>query len=99
MVEILIIIVSVVLLVSIGPLIQWWKYKYRKKKRIVPVYVFSKELLDGNLESLKCESFGDSKVNGSDLNIRGSVRLSHNRILTERDFEERKVKASSIELP
>ena len=98
MVEIPFLIVSIVIIVSIGPLIQWWKYKFRKKKRAVPVYVFSKELMDGDLESLKCENIG-GVVSMLELNTRGSVRLAHNRILTERDIEDRKDKAYSVKLP
>ena len=100
MIEIPLILIAILALVSIGPLIQWWKYKYLKKRKIVsvPIYSFSQELMDGSLESLKCERI-NNRVKASALKTRGSVRLSHNRILTERDIEEKKAEAYSVELP
>lgn len=108
MFDVLLLVVFIVVTVSYVPILSWTKNRkaFAKKRSENIDFSFSQDLIDGSLEKLKCEKLIDDSdndeavcVNRFSLQIRGSVRLAHNRILSEKEMEEKKEKIYSVELP
>lgn len=62
-------------------------------------YEFPEELLNSNFDNLKFEKVDNKTVKRISMQERGSVRIAQGRVLSEKDLEEKKVKAFSVELP
>ena len=110
MFDVILLVLFILVTASYVPIICW--YKNRKvllKNRGEDVdFSFSQDLIDASLEKLKCEKLIDDNdddeddavcVNRFSLQIRGSVRLAHNRILSEKEMKEKKERIYSVELP
>lgn len=91
-----IILIAVFILVSILPLIE---FLTSQKESFMTEYEFPVELINYNLDNLKFENKGEATVKRTTLQNRGSVRIAQGRILSEKDLEEKKVKAFSVKLP
>lgn len=106
MLYLLIMILGTIILGSIVPVIQFFKFKITSNKtafnKYENHYQFSRELLNSDLDNLKFENVDkvDRKLNNR-LYIaeRGWVRGPNGTVLSLHDFEEKKSIEYEIELP
>ena len=99
MITIILIILSIIVLMSILPIVQWGLYKKSARDIGTFVYRFSPDLINHDMKGLKCEDVDKYKIERQVLQIRGSVRMAHNRILSESEMDEKKIQVYSVELP
>lgn len=91
----ILVLISIFILISFFPIME---LIFSNKKDYRIEYEFPKELLDSDPD-FSFEHIDNKVVNRVELQNRGSVRIAQGRILSEKDLEEKKIKAFAVELP
>lgn len=92
-------ILSIIVLGSIVPMVQFVCYLFHREQSNTKSYYFSKELFDFDLDSLKFENNSQQQYSRLDLGDRGWVRCPNGTIITNEMFDQQKKDEYSIELP